>query len=155
LAVKGGIVSEGPIRRILVATLGSPWSERAFEYAVRLAKAYALELVIVAVVTPTYRPEKGAVWGLALTANMQEELRRHAKHVLEKASALARDQSIASTSELREGRAAEEILKAAEQHQCDLVIIGSRGMSGVSRVTLGETGNEVVLKAVMPVVVVK
>jgi len=148
-------VSERPIRRILVATLGSPWSKRAFEYAVRLAKAYALELVIVAVVTPTYKPEKGAVWGLTLTANMQEELRRHAKHVLEKASALARDQSIASISELREGRAAEEILKAAEQHQCDLVIIGSRGMSGVSRVTLGETGNEVVLKAVMPVVVVK
>jgi nucleotide-binding universal stress UspA family protein len=148
-------VSEGPIRRILVGTLGSPWSERAFEYAVRLAKAYALELVIVAVVTPTYKPEKGAVWGLALTANMQEEVRQHAKHVLEKASALARAQGITYIGELREGRAAEEILKAAEQHQCDLVIIGSRGMSGVSRVTLGETGNEVVLKAAIPVVVVK
>jgi nucleotide-binding universal stress UspA family protein len=148
-------VSEGPIKRILVATLGSPWSERAFEYAVRLAKAYAVELVIVAVVTPTYKPEKGAVWGLALTSNMQEEVRQHATHVLEKASALARAQGITYISELREGRAAEEILKAAEQYQCDLVVIGSRGMSGVSRVTLGETGNEVVLKAAIPVVVVK
>jgi nucleotide-binding universal stress UspA family protein len=50
---------------------------------------------------------------------------------------------------------AEEILKAAEQHRCDLIIIGSRGLSGVSRVTLGETGNEVVLKAPMPIVVAK
>jgi nucleotide-binding universal stress UspA family protein len=45
-------VSERPITRILVATLGSPWSERALEYVVRLAKADLLELVIVAVLTP-------------------------------------------------------------------------------------------------------
>jgi nucleotide-binding universal stress UspA family protein len=53
------------------------------------------------------------------------------------------------------GRPAEEILKAAEQHRCDLIIIGSRGQSGVRRVTMGETGNEVVMKAPMPVIVVK
>ena len=56
---------------------------------------------------------------------------------------------------LREGRPAEEIIKAAEQHQCDLILIGSRGESGARRVTMGETGNEVVLKAPMPVIVVK
>jgi hypothetical protein len=36
-----------------------------------------------------------------------------------------------------------------------VILIGSRGLSGVSRVTLGKTGNEVVLKAPAPVVVVK
>lgn len=148
-------MSEAPIRRMLMATLGSPWSERALEYALRVAQAYAVELVIVAVVTPTYKPEKGAVWGLALTANMLEEVRQHAKRVLEQASALASAQGIKYITELREGRAAEEILKAAEQHGCDLIIIGSRGLSGVSRVTLGETGNEVALKAPVPVLVVK
>ena len=49
----------------------------------------------------------------------------------------------------------EEILKAAEQYQCDLIIIGSRGLRGLSPVTLGETGNEVLLKAPVPVLVVK
>ena len=57
--------------------------------------------------------------------------------------------------EIRQGRPAEEIIKAAEQHQCDLILIGSRGLSGARRVTMGETGNEVVLKAPMPVIVVK
>jgi nucleotide-binding universal stress UspA family protein len=57
--------------------------------------------------------------------------------------------------ELREGRPVDEILKAAEEHQCDVIVIGSRGLSGVSRVTLGETGNELLLKAPMPVIVVK
>ena len=31
----------------------------------------------------------------------------------------------------------------------------SRGMRGATRVTMGETGNEVVMKAPMPVIVVK
>jgi nucleotide-binding universal stress UspA family protein len=56
---------------------------------------------------------------------------------------------------MRQGRPAEEIIKAAEQHQCDLILIGSRGQSGARRVTMGETGNEVVLKAPVPVIVVK
>jgi nucleotide-binding universal stress UspA family protein len=125
------------------------------EFAIRLAQAYQLEMVIVAVVTPTYKPEKRAAWGIALTSTVEEALRPVARQVLDRASMLATAAGIKHVCELREGRAAEEILQAAEAHRCDLIIIGSRGLSGVSRVTLGETGNEVVLKAPVPVVVVK
>ena len=38
---------EGVFNRILVATLGRPWSVHALELAVRLAKADGLELVVV------------------------------------------------------------------------------------------------------------
>jgi hypothetical protein len=72
LAVKEAIVEEGRIRRILLPMLGSPWSEWAFGYAVRLAQVHALELVMVAVVTPTCKPGKWAVWDLGLTANGQD-----------------------------------------------------------------------------------
>jgi nucleotide-binding universal stress UspA family protein len=68
---------------------------------------------------------------------------------------LAEAHGVKYVCEMREGRPAEEIIKAAEQHQCDLIIIGSRGLHGEGRVTMGETGNEVVLKAPMPVIVVK
>ena len=90
-----------------------------------------------------------------MTANMGEEVRRHAKQVLNKASALASVQGITSIDERREVRAAEEILKAADQHRCDLTIIGWRGLSGVSRMIPGEAGHEVVLNAPIPVVVAK
>lgn len=78
-----------------------------------------------------------------------------AESALDRASSLAKTMEIDYVCELREGRSADEILKAAAQHQCDLIVIGSRGRKGVSRVTLGETGNEVVLKASVPVLVVK
>ena len=57
---------ERAFNRILVATLGRPWSVHALELAVRMAKADDLELVVVAILTPSYVPEKHAAWGIAL-----------------------------------------------------------------------------------------
>src|SRR5919197_479339 len=146
---------EGPFRRILIATRGTPWSERALELAVRMAKAYHLEVVIVAVLTPMYVPTKRATWGIATAPQVEDNVRQLSQHVLDEASAFATANGLRHVCEMRQGRPAEEILKAAEQHQCDLIIIGSRGLHGEGRVTLGETGNEVVLKAAVPVIVVK
>ena len=148
-------IPEGPFSRVLVATRGRPWSERALALAVRMAKAYQIEVVIVAVLTPTYVPEKRAAWGIAAATGVGEDVRRTAQQVLEEAAAFAKANDVKYLCEMREGRPAEEIIKAAEQHRCDLILIGSRGLSGVRRVTLGETGNEVVLKAPVPVVIVK
>jgi nucleotide-binding universal stress UspA family protein len=148
-------MAEGPFTRILIATMGRPWSERGLEFAVRMAKTYHLELVVVAVLTPDYVPKKRATWGVAHSLEVEEDVRHLAQRVLEKASAFAKAQGVTHVCELRQGRPAEEILKAVEEHQCDVIVIGSRGLSGVRRVTLGETGNEVVLKAPVPVIVVK
>jgi nucleotide-binding universal stress UspA family protein len=154
--VKGDTaMPERVFNRILVATLGRPWSVHALELAVRLAKADGLELVVVAVLTPGYVPEKHAAWGIALSAGVGQDMKALAEHVLETARSLAEANGLTYVCEMRKGRAADEILKAAEEHKCDVIVIGSRGLSGITRVTMGETGNEVVLKAPMPVIVVK
>ena len=146
---------KGPFTRILVASRGRPWSERAVELAIRMAKAYRLELVVVAILTPDYVPERHATWGIAAAPGVEEDVKQLAQRVLDGAAALAQANGLRYVCEMRQGRPAEEIIKAAEQHQCDLILIGSRGESGVRRVTMGETGNEVVLKAPVPVIVVK
>jgi nucleotide-binding universal stress UspA family protein len=63
---------EGPFTRILVATRGAPWSERALELGVRMATAYQLELVVIAVLTPTHVPQKNAAWGIAAAPEVGE-----------------------------------------------------------------------------------
>lgn len=150
-----GAKPEGPFRRILVATRGRPWSERALELAIRMAKDYQVELVIVSILTPPYVPDRGATWGIATAHEVADDVKHLVERVLREASALAEANALKYICEIRHGRPAEEILKAAEQYQCDLILIGSRGQSGVRRVTMGETGNEVVLKAPVPVIVVK
>ena len=148
-------IPDGPFTRILVATRGRPWSERALALAVRMARAYRIEVVIVAVLTPNYVPDRHSTWGISAAPQVGDDVRRIAERVLEEAAAFADANGVKYVCELRQGRPAEEIIKAAEQRQCDLILIGSRGLSGARRVTMGETGNEVVLKAPMPVIVVK
>jgi nucleotide-binding universal stress UspA family protein len=145
----------GPFTRILVATRGAPWSERALEFGIRMAIAYQLELVVIAVLTPTFVPQKNAAWGIAAAPEVGTDVRRVAQRVLDQASAMAAAYGFRCVCEMRQGRPAEEILKAVEQHQCDVILIGSRGESHARRVTMGETGNEVVMKAPVPVIVVK
>lgn len=145
----------GPFTRILVATRGAPWSERALGLGVRMAIAYQLELVVLSVLTPTYVPQKNAAWGIAAAPEVGTDVRQVAQRILDQASDMAAAHGLKCVCEMRQGRPAEEILKAAEQHQCDVILIGSRGESSARRVTLGETGNEVVMKAPVPVIVVK
>lgn len=148
-------MADTPFKRILVGTLGSPWSQRALDLAVNMAKAYQIELVVVAVLTPAYVPEKKAPFGIGAVSRPDEDMRQFAQGVLEKAASLAQSNGIKPVCELREGWVADEILKSAEEHRCDLIIIGSRGERESSHVTLGEAGDEVVRKAPVPVMVVK
>jgi len=120
-----------------------------------MAKDYQTELVIVSILTPPYVPDRGATWGIAAAHEVEEDVKHLVERVLREASAMAEANALKYLCEIRYGRPAEEIIKAAEQYQCDLILIGSRGQSGVRRVTMGETGNEVVLKAPVPVIVVK
>jgi nucleotide-binding universal stress UspA family protein len=70
-------------------------------------------------------------------------------------STLAKANGLKCVCDMRQGLPAEEIIKAVEQHQCDLILIGSHGEGGARCVTMGQTGNAVVLKAPVPVIVVK
>src|SRR5262245_43354538 len=72
---------EAPFRRILVATRGAPWSERALELSVRMAKAYQLELVVVAVLTPIYVPQKNAAWGIRAASEVGMDVRQFTQRV--------------------------------------------------------------------------
>ena len=58
--------------KVLAATGGSPWSNRAIEYAIGLAKDYELELVILHVITdtpPYFIAEAGASMDTMLAGN--------------------------------------------------------------------------------------
>jgi len=55
-----------------------------------MATAYQLELVVIAVLTPTYVPQKNAAWGIAAASEVGTDVRRFAQRVLEQVSTLAK-----------------------------------------------------------------
>jgi nucleotide-binding universal stress UspA family protein len=139
--------------RVLVATGGSPWSDNAVDYAVGLAKDYGLELVILHVIAdtpPYFIAEAGTSMDQILEGN--EEAGRH---IIAEAAQWAAEAGVEFDTELAWGRVAEVICRVAAERGCDLIVVGSRGLTGFKRLMLGSISNAVAAKAPCPVLVVK
>jgi nucleotide-binding universal stress UspA family protein len=56
---------------------------------------------------------------------------------------------------LQDGEPAAEILRAAQQDACDLIVMGTHGRTGLNRLLLGSVTEAVLRKAVCPVLTVR
>ncbi len=68
---------------------------------------------------------------------------------------LLRKEGVAADSLVREGNPAQSIVAAASDNDCDLIIVGSQGRSGLDRLLMGSVSQQVVIQAKCPVMVVK
>ena len=139
--------------RVLVATGGSPWSDNAVKYAIGLARDYGLELVIVHVLTET-PPYFIAEAGPSLDS-LLEGSEEAGRRIIDEAMDWAAEVGIQCDSELVWGRVPEVICHVAQERDCDLIVVGSRGLTGFKRLMLGSISNAVAAKALCPVLVVK
>lgn len=139
--------------KVLVATGGSPWSDKAVAYAVGLARDYDLELLILHVVTdapPYFVAEAGTSFETLLAGN--EEAGRD---ILADATARAREAGVSYATELAWGRVPEVVCQIAVERDCDLIVVGSRALTGFKRLMLGSISNAIASKAPCPVLIVK
>ena len=59
------------------------------------------------------------------------------------------------TLELAEGEVAETLVRCAEREQCDMIVMGTRGMGTVANLVLGSVATKVIHLAHIPVTLVK
>ena len=130
-------------RRLLVATGGSPWSDVAVNHSLRLARERGLEVCILSV-----DPSRGASRG-ALDDNSP------AKDILANAEARAAASGVVYEAHLAYGDITEAVLETASSRQCDAIVLGSRGMTGLKRLMIGGISNAVAAKSHLPVLIVK
>lgn len=137
-------------RRIVHPTDFSPASTPAFRRAVSLAKACRAPLVLIHVMTPPSpfisegAPPQTYTDLLALG-------RRSARRRLAATLARARKQGVRARTLFVEGLPADEILRAARRVRADLIVMGTHGRSGVSRLFMGSVADRVVREARCPV----
>ncbi len=137
-------------KKIMVATGGSPWSKKAVEYAVSLAKELDARLYILHVVTaPSLISE------LLASVPFDRELEVKGKELLGEAEALAREKGVECKTILKKGSVAENIVMAAAEEGVDLLILGSRGDKGLMRGGLGTIASKVAASAPCPVLIMK
>ena len=140
-------------RRILVATGGSPWSEAAVAYALRLAARLGAELRILTVLTmPTasMMSDTAAVFDLLMDSVEQEGKTR-----VYKAASHATWAGVPYETLIKWGNVPDTILQTADEEACELIVLGSRRLTGWKRLMLGSISNAVAARALQPVLVVK
>jgi nucleotide-binding universal stress UspA family protein len=138
-----------PPRTILFATDFSETSQRAFEVACALSRDYEARLVAVHVAA--LPPVVGFVEGVVPppTAIDREEMIDQLQQLGQSCP------EVHMKYRLLEGDAAAEVLRAAEESNCDLIVLGTHGRRGLGRLLMGSVAEQVVRKAPCPVLTVR
>lgn len=144
----------GIFERIVAATDFSAASQPALDEAERLAGQCGARLTVV------HAYQIPALAAAAETpANVYEDFERAVRTVGEKQLdalvAHARARGIEARGRLREGPADEEILAAADGEKADLIVMGTHGRRGPSRLLMGSVASRVVCRSACPVLTVR
>ncbi|MEC1525464.1 universal stress protein [Neobacillus niacini] len=139
--------------RIVVAYDHSDLSKKALNMAMNLAKQdQQIELLVVMVMQPD-RPMVYS-YGYAFDAyheRQKEEVKAVCKEVEQELKSLPNK----SRTFAIEGSPGHMIVEFVKQNDADLVVMGSRGLSGLKELFLGSVSHYVVQKAHCPVIIVK
>lgn len=143
------------VSKVLVGIDGSDHSFRAAQYALEISKKYAAKLIAV---TVTYMPAKSRMSqqeAIEVGAGLSEMDK--AKTWFESFTQSARENKIDLKAELINSQRPVDyvILEYAEKEGIDLIVIGTRGRSGLSKIVLGSVASGIVTYSHSPVLVVK
>ena len=139
------------IKRILFATDFSRWAQRAEDYACALACSWKASLTVLSVtefppgLNPDYYVNQQYLADLLKTASSQ----------LVDLKGRAERRGIAVTTRVATGIPSEEVITAARAEDSDLIVVGTRGKTGLAHVLLGSTAERVIRGAPCPVLAVR
>lgn len=139
-------------KRILLAYDGSEHSQRAAGIAGELARACGDVRIYIVCVQDMIPYGLGESY--ILINELIDEQTRRGKNLLRDAAKII-GEGLEIQDELLFGSPAEQILEMAEKHQCDLIIMGTRGVSGLRGLLLGSQIQKVISHADCPVLAVK
>ena len=140
------------MRKILIATDGSPEAREAIEYGLELAEEQHATATLLQVIPPMdwTQLDRGAV-----IRPIPEEIEKRRGIALDEAASLAGAHGVPVTFEVVAGVPADEIVAYADNHDIDLTVVGSRGRGAVAGVLLGSVSQAVLHESRRPVLVVR
>ena len=139
-------------KRILVPLDGSKLAEQALPHAAVHAKQFGAEIVLLKVLGPLPEPSMA---GRGVVRNAEAATAQLALDYLEGVAAGLRAQGFPVQTATVEGKPYVEIIGFAEENDIDLIVMSTRGHSGLSRWLLGSVADRVVRGATVPLLLVQ
>lgn len=141
------------IRTIVCPVDFSPGSEGATEYAISLAQKLGATVHLLHVYPlGTFVGPDG---GLVITPQMITQLSEQSLAALRKLAAPYEQAGRTVEVHVRDGAPAEEAVRFAEEKGADLLVVGTHGRTGLSRMLLGSVAERIVRTSPIPVLTVR
>jgi nucleotide-binding universal stress UspA family protein len=142
------------IRRILCATDFSPASRPALDTALALAKSLNARLTIVSVLAPVVTVPEQYIDAAAFD-QLDKQAHRWSMQKLERLARQAAKRGVRASVVLRDGDPADQIVRSCRAAKSDLIVVGTHGRRGLSKMFLGSVAERVIAAASCPVVTVR
>jgi nucleotide-binding universal stress UspA family protein len=145
---------EKPMKKIVIATDGSPSALEAVEYGLELAADQGAEPILVHV-APATEVLPVAAYSMGAPVSVPHEPDEHDRTSLDEAVEIAAQRGLEAKAELLMGDAAHAIVAYADSVDADLIVVGSRGHGTIAGALLGSVSRRVLHEAKRPVLVVR
>lgn len=143
-------------KNILVPTDFSEDASAALETAIAFAKLFSSKLTLFHAyhldIPPSYIGFSGEY---ATTQNILEPIREASEAAIERLVKDVRAQGVDAEGRVTMENSTQAILIEAERAGADLIVMGTRGLTGLKHVVLGSTAERIVRLAPCPVLTVK
>ena len=147
------MAQENRLSTILVATDFSETAESAIAWGAELARAHGARIVLCHALWPTSLASPAPEF-MPMPVRFYDDLRDAAASRLEKSAASLRAQGLQAATALIVGSAAEVVLGEAKRLAADLIVAGTRGLTGWKKLLLGSTAARLVRRSPCPVLTV-
>ena len=148
--------------KILVGIDGSEYSRNAVNYALDLAVKDGSELFLLAIVpSKVHHGDSSGVFGMVSPSYFDEYKKEAEKWFEEIINHINKETIIDASTRVKSEvittpfSTPASILNYAEERDIDLIVIGTRGKSGLKKMLLGSVASDVVTYSYCPVLVVK
>jgi nucleotide-binding universal stress UspA family protein len=142
--------------KILIGVDDSPHSTAALEFVKRMTWPQGSEVVVVSAVRPSvalyteaYAPPAEVVEGV-----IEEQRKRH-EDLVSRAEVQLRDRGFKTSTRVLIGDPREALIEMAKGEAADLIVLGSHGRSGLTKLLMGSVASHVVTHAPCSVLVVR
>jgi nucleotide-binding universal stress UspA family protein len=145
------------LKTIVVAFDGSKDSAKAIEVSSELAMKFKSDLIVVHVYASPMIAYSG-IGGLPAPsfAGLEDAAKDGGQKVLDRGLGMAKSQGARARGELLEASSVvQALVEFASNEKADLVVVGTRGMTGFKKLILGSVSSGLVSHARSPVLVVR
>ncbi|MBI3638830.1 MAG: universal stress protein [Thaumarchaeota archaeon] len=147
------------IKKILLAIDKSGYKDKATAYAITLAKSLDAELTVIHVIGKSSLGATADVLGYYRGGKLrvfQEALKKDAEKLLDRVVRAGENEGVVVHQQVLIGSPIKKIiLDYAKNHKMDLIVIGTKGMTGIEKFLMGSVANDVIAYAHCPVLAIR